>query len=185
MTSKVAGRRRAAGLHGAPTAALALTAALLVSCGGGEAAQAPAPTQKPTTSTTATTVPDATTAPTSTSVQPSQTSSSPTTMAAPPGRSAINVEPNTVQRGHEVQVSGSGFCPRLRLRFIIEPEGGAHESPVIGDAVTDGQGGFKTAAVIPADLEPGRYQVGAIHQRVGGREECLHRTGSEVIEVTA
>jgi hypothetical protein len=71
------------------------------------------------------------------------------------------------------------------VRIDIEPEAGEPESPTLANVDTDAEGRFSTSARVPADLEPGRYRVLAGHHRVKGREDCLHRTGSEVIEVTA
>lgn len=158
-------------------------AVILVSCSRDASVQSPSATDAPTTTTPATaTALDLTTSTTSTSTPPSAPA---TTVATTPGRSAINVEPDRVQRGREIQVSGSGFCPRLMVDIIIEPEHGAPDVPIIATVETDAEGGFLTSARVPADFEPGRSQVGAGHHRVAGREECLHRTESEVIEVTA
>lgn len=160
-----------------------LAAVILASCSRDVSVQSPSATDAPTTTTpTTVTALDLTTSTTSTSTPPSAPA---TTVATTLGRSAINVEPDRVQRGREIQVSGTGSCGRLMLRIDIGPEHGAPEVPIIANVETDSEGRFSTSAQVPADLEPGRSQVGAGHHRVEGREECLHRTGSEVIEVTA
>ena len=101
-----------------------------------------------------------------------------------PFLSVAGVEPTlkvdgTAVPGGSVDVTGSGFPPRVRLGLSLDGSSSGMPSPR-----TSAQGAFATRLVIPTSLNPGEHTIGAFAKDSGASRKA-DRRGSAPVQVIA